>query len=77
MAILFAKMGDPDQTPCSAASDLDLHCLPLALLGSPHYNGLGDGKSLSCSLKTDNLPMSITGMRRGIHDILLILYSSR
>ena len=26
--ILYAKSGDPDQTPRSAASDLDLHCLP-------------------------------------------------
>ena len=33
MAILFANSEDPDQTPRSAASDLDLHCLPIALLG--------------------------------------------
>ena len=32
MAKLFANSGDPDQTPRSAASDLDLHCLPITLL---------------------------------------------
>ena len=32
MAKLFAKSGDPDQTPHSAASDLGLHCLPVTLL---------------------------------------------
>ena len=31
MAKLFANSGDPDQTPCSAASDLGLHCLPITL----------------------------------------------
>ena len=29
----FAKRGDPDQTPHSAASDLGPHCLPVTLLG--------------------------------------------
>ena len=33
MAELFTNSGDPDQTPRSAASDLGLHCLPVALLG--------------------------------------------
>ena len=33
MAKLFANRGDPDQTPCSAPSDLGLHCLPITLLG--------------------------------------------
>ena len=33
MAKLFANSGDPDQTPRSAASDLDMHCLPVTLLG--------------------------------------------
>ena len=28
MVELFANSGDPNQTPRSAASDLDLHCLP-------------------------------------------------
>ena len=32
MAKLFANSGDPDQMPCSAASDLGLHCLPITLL---------------------------------------------
>ena len=29
----FANSGDPGQTPQNAASDLDLHCLPITLLG--------------------------------------------
>ena len=33
MVELFANSGDPDQTPCSAASDLDLVCLQIGLLG--------------------------------------------
>ena len=33
MVKLYANSGDPDQTPRSAASDLGLHCLPIALLG--------------------------------------------
>ena len=40
MAKLFANSEDPDQTMCSVASDLGLHCLPITLLGSPDYNGL-------------------------------------
>ena len=32
MAELFANSGDPDQMPCSAASDQGLHCLPITLL---------------------------------------------
>ena len=32
MVELFANSGNPDQTPHSAASDLDLHCLPVTLL---------------------------------------------
>ena len=33
MVELFANSGDPDQTSCSAASDLGLHCLSVTLLG--------------------------------------------
>ena len=33
MVDLFANRGDPDQTPCAAASDLGLHCLPITRLG--------------------------------------------
>ena len=33
MVELFANSGDPDQTPQSVASDLDLHCLPVTHLG--------------------------------------------
>ena len=35
MVELFAISGDLDQMPHSAVSDLGLHCLPIALLGSP------------------------------------------
>ena len=37
MAGLFANSEDPDQTPHSAASGLDLHCLSITLEGSPDY----------------------------------------
>ena len=33
MAKLFANSGDPDQMPCSVASDLGLYCFPITLLG--------------------------------------------
>ena len=33
LTILFANSRDPDQTPRSVASDLDLHCLPVTRLG--------------------------------------------
>ena len=39
MIELFAKSGDPDQTPRSVPSDLGLHCFPITLLGSPDYMG--------------------------------------
>ena len=33
MVELFANRGDPNQRPRSAASDLDMHCLPVTPLG--------------------------------------------
>ena len=33
MVELFANSGDPDERLCSAASDLDLHCLPVTFKG--------------------------------------------
>ena len=33
MVELLAKSKDPDQMPHSVASDLDLHCLSITLLG--------------------------------------------
>ena len=33
MVELFANSGDPDQMPCSVASDLSLHCLPVTHFG--------------------------------------------
>ena len=29
---MLANSGEPDQMPCSAASDLCLHCLPMSFL---------------------------------------------
>ena len=40
MVELFANSGYPDWTWHSAASDLGLHCLPVARLGSPIFSGL-------------------------------------
>ena len=39
---VLKNIGDPDQTPRSAASDLGLQCLlcQLPFLGFPDYNGL-------------------------------------
>ena len=33
MGRLFTNSEDPDQMPCSVASDLGLQCLPITLLG--------------------------------------------
>ena len=33
MAKVFANSGKPNPTPQSAASDVDLHCLPVTLFG--------------------------------------------
>ena len=45
MVELFANSGDPDQTPQkhSAASDLDLHCLPNTLLGVSELQWVKNG----------------------------------
>ena len=40
MVELFANSGDPEQMPCSAASDLGLHFLPVICLGSPVFKRL-------------------------------------
>ena len=32
MVDLFANSGDPEQTPRSVATDLEMHCLPINLL---------------------------------------------
>ena len=38
MVELFANSGDPDQMPCSAPSDVGLHCLQITR--SSDYSGL-------------------------------------
>ena len=35
--VFRAKCIDPDQTPCSTASDLGLHCVPMSLLGDVRH----------------------------------------
>ena len=52
MAKLFGNSGDPDQTPHSAASDLDLHCLPITLLG---ISRLKWGKELKTGMSDQEL----------------------
>ena len=42
MAELFANGGDPDQTLCSAASDLGLHCLQSTLLQVSRLQWIND-----------------------------------
>ena len=56
MARLFANSGDPDQMPHSAASDLDLHCLPITLLGVSRLKWV---KCLDLLQLTRNLVMDI------------------
>ena len=43
MAKLFANSGDPDQTLCSAASDLGQHCLPVTPLGVSRLQWVNTG----------------------------------
>ena len=45
MAELFANSGDPDQMLHFAASDLCLHCLPIALLGVSRLQMVKAGQS--------------------------------
>ena len=48
MTKLFANSGDPDQTPCSALSDLGLHCLPITLLWVSQLQWVKDGQNMKC-----------------------------
>ena len=40
---LLTNIVDPGQTPHDVASDLGLHCLPMALYGFPGKNELIEG----------------------------------
>ena len=51
MAKLFANIGDPDQTPRSAVSDLGLHSLPITLLGISRLQWVKSKKSLILLLR--------------------------
>ena len=44
MAKLFANSADPDQGQHSVASDLDVHCLPITLLGISRLKWVADEK---------------------------------
>ena len=59
MARLFANSGDPDQLPFSAASDLDLHSLPINLLGISRLKWV---KCLDLLQLTRNLVMDIMSL---------------
>ena len=48
MVELFANSGDPDQMQCSAASDLDLHCLPITLLGISRLQWIKECLNMFC-----------------------------
>ena len=50
MAKLFANSGDPDQTPCSVASGLGLHCLPITLLGFPRLQWVNNNVNVTLKL---------------------------
>ena len=52
MAKLFANSGDPDQTPCPAASDLGLHCLLSTLLWVSRLQWVKYGYFSYISMKT-------------------------
>ena len=50
MVEVFANSEDPEQTPCSVASDLGLHCLPITLLRVSQLQWVNGNveKSTSC-----------------------------
>ena len=51
MVELFANSGYPDQTACSAASDLGLHCLPVTRIGVSRLDIFSTGSDISCTVK--------------------------
>ena len=48
--VFNANSADPDQTPCIAASDMGLHCLPMSFSETPDTNEFSLSLSLSLSL---------------------------
>ena len=65
MANLFANSGDPDQTPRSAASDLDLHCLPITLLQVSRLQWV---KQMQNSLRKRSQMLSISDLSSDVSD---------
>ena len=55
MAKLFADSEDPDQTPCSAASDLGLHCLQSTLLWVPWLQWVKTGLAVYSTLSNESV----------------------
>ena len=55
MAELFANSRNPEQTPRSAASDLGLHCLPIALLGVSRLQWIKTSPLILMQIKTTNM----------------------
>ena len=59
MAKLFANSGDPDQMPCSAASDLGLHCLPIPHLGISRLHWVKKVIGKKCRPRSDATECSV------------------
>ena len=61
MVKLFANSGDPDQMPCSVASDLGLHCLLVTYLGVSSlqclkiYSGMANSALFAYAISLQNL----------------------
>ena len=49
--VLNANSVDPDQTPRSAASDRDVHCLPMSILRDVRHKYVSILHSIQCTTK--------------------------
>ena len=77
MSKLFANSGDPDQTPHSAASDLNLHCLSVTLFGVsrikwvnavPNYNELMQLQTVKYYKQKENGNQSVQSFKKDDHN---------
>ena len=68
---LFANIGDPDQTPHSAASDLGLHCLSVTRFGISSLQKLILFRNSSVNLfKGTTFPNSLSANRSNTDRLL-------
>ena len=73
MAKLFANIGDPDQMPHSAASDLGLHCLPITLLRVSRLQWDKETKTLvNANKKTARIILFVSGFYESSKTYLVI-----